>query len=51
MFLITSKTTVGSVKLATDENGYASTFRQGEEQQKGGLVYDTYIVSEKGWKG
>ncbi len=47
VFTITSKTTGWQCEIVTDENGYASTFRQGEEQQKGGLVYDTYIVSEK----
>ena len=46
VFTVTSKTTGWQCELVTDENGYASTYRQ-EEGHKGGLVYDTYIVSEK----
>lgn len=45
-FSITSKTTKKSVVIETDENGYASTV-QGSGQEKGGLVYDTYIIKEE----
>lgn len=40
VFEITSKTTGKSVRITTDENGYAGT------EQIGNLPYDTYIVSE-----
>lgn len=43
VFTITSKTTGRKIEIVTDENGYAATCQNGE---KGGLVYDTYIVSE-----
>nr|WP_294495091.1 SpaA isopeptide-forming pilin-related protein [uncultured Mediterraneibacter sp.] len=45
VFEITSKTTGETVEIVTDENGYASTEQIGHE--RGGLVYDTYIVHEK----
>ena len=44
-FEITSRTTGQTVEIVTDENGYASTEQLGDE--RGGLVYDTYIVHEK----
>lgn len=44
-FEITSKTTGKTVRIITDENGYASTEQLGDA--RGGLVYDTYIVHEK----
>ena len=40
-FTMTSKTTGDVYEITTDKNGYAST------QQIGGLVFDTYTVSEK----
>ena len=40
-FTMTSKTTGDVYEITTDRNGYAST------QQIGGLVFDTYTVSEK----
>ena len=40
VFEITSKTTGESVRITTDENGFAST------EQVGNLPYDTYVVSE-----
>lgn len=44
-FEITSRTTGQTVEIITDKNGYASTEQLGDE--RGGLVYDTYIVHEK----
>lgn len=43
-FEITSKTTGKTVKITTDENGYAST--AGQSSERGGLMYDTYTVHE-----
>ena len=45
IFTVTSKTTGEQIQIITDENGYAST--QTEEGGRGGLVYDTYVVSEE----
>lgn len=45
VFEITSKTTGESVRITTDENGYASTTQLGISD-RGNLVYDTYVVSE-----
>ena len=45
VFTVTSKTTGEEIRIVTDENGYAST--KTEEGGRGGLVYDTYVVSEK----
>lgn len=47
VFTITSKTTGWQCEIVTDENGYASTFRQGERTAEKEVLYDTYIVSEK----
>ena len=44
-FTITSKTTGEKTEIITDENGYASIPKN--EEGRGGLVYDTYVVSEK----
>lgn len=44
VFTVTSKTTGEKIRIITDENGYASTKTDGEQ---GGLVYDTYLVSEE----
>lgn len=45
VFTVTSKTTGEEIQIITDENGYASTKTEGGE--RGGLVYDTYVVSEE----
>ena len=45
IFTVTSKTTGEQIEIVTDENGYASTCTK--EGNRGNLVYDTYIVSEK----
>lgn len=45
VFEITSVTTGEIIEITTDENGYASTGRNG--QDRGGLMYDSYIVHEK----
>lgn len=45
VFTITSKTTGESVRITTDDNGYAST-KQLKLSDRGNLVYDTYIVQE-----
>lgn len=44
VFTVTSRTTGEQIQITTDENGYASTAGAGE---RGGLVYDTYLVSEQ----
>lgn len=44
-FEITSGTTGQTVEIVTDKNGYASTEQL--ENERGGLVYDTYTVHEK----
>lgn len=44
IFSVTSKTTGEEIWITTDENGYASTIGNGGE--RGGLVFDTYTVSE-----
>lgn len=46
IFMITSKTTGKSWEIVTDEYGYANT-RQLGISDRGNLVYDTYVVSEK----
>ncbi len=46
VFSITSKTTKEQYEIVTDERGYASTEQLGNSG-RGGLVYDTYVVSEK----
>lgn len=44
-FTITSKTTGETVRtITTDKNGYADT--KDRSEPRGGLIYDTYIVSE-----
>lgn len=45
VFTVTSKTTGEQIQIVTDENGYAST--EGVEEGKGGLIFDTYLVSEE----
>lgn len=45
-FSVTSETTGETVVIETDENGYASTMQDTETGQ-GGLVYDTYVISEE----
>lgn len=44
VFTVTSKTTGEKIRITTDENGYASTAR--DDGERGGLVFDTYVVSE-----
>lgn len=44
VFTVTSKTTGEQIRITTDENGYASTAR--DDGERGGLVFDTYVVSE-----
>lgn len=44
VFTVTSKTTGEKIRITTDENGYASTARG--DGERGGLVFDTYVVSE-----
>ena len=44
VFTVTSKTTGEQIRITTDENGYASTARG--DGERGGLVFDTYVVSE-----
>ena len=44
VFTVTSKTTGEQIRITTDENGYAST--AGGDGSRGGLVFDTYVVSE-----
>ena len=44
VFTVTSKTTGEKIRITTDENGYASTARG--DVERGGLVFDTYVVSE-----
>ena len=44
IFTVTSKTTGEQIRITTDENGYAST--AGNSGTRGGLVFDTYTVSE-----
>ncbi|WP_287971359.1 SpaA isopeptide-forming pilin-related protein, partial [Blautia sp.] len=43
-FIFTSKTTGKKYTIVTDENGYANTQQLGNP--RGGLIYDTYIVTE-----
>lgn len=45
IFTVTSKTTGEQAEIVTDENGYAVI--QQTEDGRGGLVYDTYVVSER----
>src|SRR5699024_5411349 len=45
-FSVTSETTGETMVIETDENGYASTMQDTEADQ-GGLVYDTYVISEE----
>lgn len=45
IFTVTSKTTGEQTEIVTDVNGYAATGKT--EDGRGGLVYDTYVVSEK----
>lgn len=45
IFTITSKTTGEQTEIVTDKNGYAVT--AAEEDGRGGLIYDTYVVREK----
>lgn len=44
IFTVTSKTTGEQIRITTDENGYATT--EGDSGERGGLVFDTYTVSE-----
>lgn len=44
-FTVTSKTTGETLEIVTDENGYAQT--PVDEEGRGSLVYDTYVISEK----
>ena len=45
VFTVISKTTGEEIQIVTDENGYAST--ENDSGGRGGLVYDTYVVSEE----
>lgn len=45
IFTVTSKTTGEQTEIVTDKNGYAVI--QQTEDGRGGLVYDTYVVSER----
>lgn len=45
VFTVTSKTTGEEIQIVTDSNGYAST--NAGSGGRGGLVYDTYVVSEE----
>ena len=45
IFTVTSKTTGEQTEIMTDKNGYAVTNKA--EDGRGGLIYDTYVVSEK----
>lgn len=45
IFTVTSKTTEEQTEIVTDKNGYAVI--QQTEDGRGGLVYDTYVVSER----
>ncbi len=46
VFALTSKTTGETIQIITNKDGYATT--RNKEHPRGGLVYDTYTVSE--WK-